>query len=370
MPASLAHTPLHDWHVAHGARMVDFAGWSMPVQYASIVAEHLATRRAAGLFDISHMGRIRFDGPAAAAYVDSLVTRRVDNLRPGQIRYALVTNHRGGVLDDVLVYHLQDAAGGSYYLMVVNASNRQKILAWIAAHPSPGDVQVSDLTTSWAMIAVQGPLAIQLLQPLVETDLARMKYYSGQETRIAGHGGVISRTGYTGEDGCEVIVGRAVVESLWEGLLQAGADHGVLPAGLGARDTLRLEAAMPLYGHELNEDVTPLQAGLRFAVDLDKTNLAGRHALRAAASDPNLPRLVGLRLAGKRVPREGFAVRSGGQSVGRVTSGTFSPTLQAPIALAYVPPQYAEPGMSLAVEIRGSDEPATVVKLPFYQRPR
>src|SRR5690606_3615252 len=319
MSSTLAKTPLHDWHAAHGGRMVEFGGWSMPVQYTSIVAEHQATRQAAGLFDISHMGRIRFDGPGAAAYLDSLVTRSVAKIKPGQVRYALMTADDGGVLDDVLVYHLQDAGGGSYYLLVVNASNRPKIINWLGKHPEPDDVQVTDLTTSWAMIAVQGPTALGLVQPLVEVDLSTLKYYMAAETRIAGHGGIVSRTGYTGEDGCELIVGNNVVESLWEQLLAAGAAEGVLPAGLGARDTLRLEAGMPLYGHELSEQINPYQANLGFAVDLEGTPFPGQAALRTLAQDTTQPRVIGLELEGRRPAREGYEVRSGDQVVGRVT---------------------------------------------------
>ncbi len=376
MSSSLAETPLHAWHVAHSGRMVEFGGWSMPVQYRSIVAEHQATRQAAGLFDISHMGRIRFDGPGAAKYLDSLLTRNVVKLKPGQVRYSLMTNDSGGVLDDVLVYHLQDAGGGSYYLLVVNASNRPKIIRWLGQHPEPDDVTVTDLTTSWAMIAVQGPAALGLLQPVIEHDPAKLKYYSAVETRIAGHGGIVSRTGYTGEDGCELIVGNRAVVPLWEQLLAAGESQGVLPAGLGARDTLRLEAGMPLYGHELNEDVNPYMAGLGFAVDLESGPFPGQQSLRLASTDNMRPRLVGLRLEGRRPAREGYPVLlpSGGANqpteVGRVTSGTFSPTLEQPIAMAMVAPQAAAVGTPLLVDVRGQEAPAEVVSLPFYQRPR
>jgi aminomethyltransferase len=373
MTATLAETPLHDWHAGHGGRLVDFAGWSMPVQYTSIVAEHTATRTAAGLFDISHMGRIRFDGADAGRFLNSLVTRDLSDLKPRSIRYALVTNEQGGVKDDVLVYRLQDAAGGSYYLLVVNASNRPKILDWIderlaAQRDALPEVTYADLTHDWAMIAVQGPLAIALAQPLIEEDVGALKYYTGTEGRIAGHGGIVSRTGYTGEDGVELIVGNGVVEKIWSALLEAGRDRGVLPCGLGARDTLRLEAGMPLYGHELNEELSPLQAGLNFAVSLDKAAYPGRDALRRAAEDPSLPRLVGLELEGKRPAREGHAILADSGPVGRVTSGTFSPTFQKPVAMGYVAPAYGQPGAKLRVDIRGQLAGATVVRVPFYRR--
>jgi glycine cleavage system T protein (aminomethyltransferase) len=347
--------------------MVDFAGWSMPVQYSSIVAEHNATRSGVGIFDISHMGRLRFDGPGAAEFLDHLLTRSVKDQAPGQIRYALVTNEQGGILDDVLVYHLQDAAGDSYWLLVVNAGNREKIVDWILPRLVPAaGVRFTDATADWAMLAVQGPRALELAQPLVDVDLAAMKYYTGAETRIAGHGGIASRTGYTGEDGCELIVGAGAALSVWESLVRGGA----VPAGLGCRDTLRLEAAMPLYGHELSEETDPFSAGLDFAVDLEDRAFPGHDALVRAKSDTARPKRVGLELAGSRLPREGFGVFAEQRPIGRTTSGTFSPTLEKPIAMAYVEREFAAPGTQVSIDIRGRQEPATVVKLPFYRRGR
>lgn len=367
MSQPLDRTPLHDWHAAHGARLVEFAGWSMPVQYRSIVAEHQATRAAAGLFDVSHMGRLRFEGPGAARFLDRLVTRRVADQPDGRVRYALVTNEVGGILDDVLVYHLKNGAAQSYYVMVVNAGNRTKIVDWIKARlAGAADVYFTDATRDWAMVAVQGPRALTIVQPLVEERLAALKYYHARETCIAEHGGIVSRTGYTGEDGCELIVGSATVVKICDALVDAGAT----PAGLGARDTLRLEAAMPLYGHELAEAVNPFQAGLAFAVDLEGREFPGRDALARFKDDPRQPRRVGLELSGKRVPRENFSISSAGRSVGHVTSGTFSPTLERPIAMGYVEPQFASPGTQVEVDIRGRSEPARVVELPFYRRSR
>src|SRR5262245_39144534 len=369
MAGVLLKTPLHGWHASHGARLVDFAGWHMPVQYGSIVEEHQATRKAATLFDVSHMGRIRFDGPGAEAFLDRLLTRKVVGMGPGKIRYALMCQDDGGILDDVLVYHLHAHSGGLYYQLVVNASNRQKILAWLAAQKKPNDdVQFADQTQATAMIAVQGPLALRVAEPLVGADLGGLAYYTGCETTICGQGGIASRTGYTGEDGCELIVPASAAVEVWERLFAQGKDLGLAAAGLGARDTLRLEAAMPLYGHELSETIDPLQAGLGFAVTLPGRDFMGKQALAARKADASQPVRVGLELAGRRVPRERYGVLSAGQTVGEVTSGTFSPTLNKPIAMAYVKPTHSTVGTELTVDIRGSAEPAKVVPLPFYQR--
>jgi aminomethyltransferase len=347
--------------------MVDFAGWSMPVLYGSIVGEHLATRQAAGLFDVSHMGRIRFEGPASERFLDSIVTRRVAGMQPGQIRYALVTNDAGGILDDVLVYHLRDARGASYHLMVVNASNRQKILDWLAAHRA-ADAEFHDLTADTAMIAVQGPRALEIARPLVSIDPAALDYYHGAESTIAGAPGIVSRTGYTGEDGVELIVPAGAAVKLWESLHAAAEQIGGAAAGLGARDTLRLEAGMPLYGHELDERTNPFQAGLAFAVQLKDRTFPGRDALEQLRDDKRLPVRAGWKRSGKRVPREGSAVVHDGREVGRVTSGTFSPTLNVPIAMGYVPAELAAPGTHVEIDLRGQREAAVTVKLPFYRR--
>lgn len=365
--SNLAETPLHAWHTAHGGRMVDFTGWSMPVQYTSIVEEHTATRTAAALFDVSHMGRFKFEGPGAAALLDRLLTRRVKGLAVGKIRYSLMCNEAGGILDDVLVYHLQKPEGDPFFGLVVNAGNREKIAGWIQQHLTD-DVRFTDTTTNTAMIAVQGPLALQLAQELVETPLLEMGYYTGVMTNIGTVLGVVSRTGYTGEDGCELIVPAEVATDVWQSLMTKGESLGVKPAGLGARDTLRLEAAMPLYGHELSEDINPSQAGLGFAVNLKDRQPIGHEALAKFKQAEDQPQRVGLQMAGKRVPREHYSIMSGEQVVGEVTSGTFSPTLQCPIAMGYVHADFAAEGTELQIDIRGRREPARVVKLPFYTR--
>lgn len=368
--SSLLHTPLYEWHAAHGARLVDFAGWAMPVHYGSVVEEHEATRRHAGLFDVSHMGRLRFEGPGAAALLDALVTRRVTDQRPGQVRYALICNERGGVLDDVLIYHLAHAAGGSYYVMVVNAANRQKVLRWVQPRLAERrDVYLVDASEYWAMLAVQGPRACELVQLLLpELDLKGLRYYRAAETVFECRGqrasGVVSRTGYTGEDGCELMLGAAAAVCVWETLVAVDA----APAGLGARDTLRLEAGMPLYGHELTEEIDPFQAGLGFAVDLEGREFTGRAALIARRNDSRRPRRVGLVLSGRRAARQGDVVWQQDVRVGEVSSGSFAPTLRCPIAMAYVAPQATPPCTQLEIDVRGRRERATVARLPFYRR--
>lgn len=374
MTVTLDRTPLYDWHVAHGGRMVDFAGWEMPVQYSSITAEHQATRTAVGLFDISHMGRLRFFGPDAVRFLDALVTRRVTDMRPGQVRYALMCNDKGGILDDVLVYRL--AVDGSVeddtptFQLVVNASNRPKIVEWLRRRLPDFATRLDDVTASTAMIAVQGPRAVGLVDPLLDCELAAMRYYTGTATRFDGVACYVSRTGYTGEDGCEIICDAADAQAVWETLLDVGADVGAQPVGLGARDTLRLEAAMPLYGHELSELINPIQAGLSFAVSFGEREFVGRAMLEKIARDAAQAVRIGLQLDGKRVPRQGATVMVGDQPVGEVTSGTFSPTFERPIAMAYVTPSAQAAGTHLAIDIRGTSYPAIAVPLPFYERGR
>jgi len=363
--SDLQKTPLHAWHCDHGGRMVDFAGWSMPVQYSTIVAEHEAVRTAAGLFDISHMGRLRFGGPARVELLDLLTTNQVAALKEGQVQYSLMLNEAAGILDDILVYRFAD-----WHLLVCNASNRPRIVAWIEQHTAGKPVEFSDETTRWCMIAVQGPHAKELLQPLTACDLSALRYYRSSESEVLGQWAIVSRTGYTGEDGFEVITAAEHAQHCWEALLERGSGTGLLPCGLGSRDTLRLEAAMALYGHELSEEIDPLQAGLAFAVKLEKGPFVGREALLKRQEDTNRPVRVGLELAGRRIAREGATILCDGANVGEVTSGTFAPTLQKPIAMGYVAPGAADVGTALSVEVRGRPESAAVVQLPFYQRPR
>lgn len=353
--------------------MVDFAGWDMPVQYESIVVEHGATRSGIGLFDISHMGRLRFDGPDAAKFLDRLLTRAVLPMKTGDIRYSLMTHDEGGVLDDVLVYRLDDG-DGEYYLLVVNASNREKIVRWIERHGSEKEeVTVRDLTLDTAMIAVQGPHAVSLGQSFCQPAVAELKYFTGQHGRLRGADNVealISRTGYTGEDGFELILDAKAAVPVWEALLAAGADDGARAIGLGARDTLRLEAAMPLYGHELSETINPLEAGLKFAVQLKDRDFIGSDALRSVRANGVSRRRIGLTLEGRRAPREGYEVFDNDDNrVGVVTSGAYSPTLNHSIAMALVDAAAAD-HEQLQVDIRGKRFDCRVASLPFYSRPQ
>jgi aminomethyltransferase len=359
----LLQTVFHDWHAAHGGRMVEFGGWHMPVQYSTIVAEHEAVRQRVGLFDIAHMGRLWFTGPDACRFLNHLLTNDVSKLKVGQVRYSLVTNEQGGILDDVLVYRLDDA-----YMLVVNASNRLKILDWIATHEAGFDVHMDDRTASHPMIALQGPKAIDVIERLGFAGARAMKYYSVTPATVGGHDVIVSRTGYTGEDGFEIIVAADAGVDLWQQAVAAGTDSGLQACGLGCRDTLRLEAAMPLYGHELSEQIDPLTAGLQFAVKLEADDFIGRSALTELKSAGGLRQRVGLELSGRRIAREGATVLSNGDAIGEVTSGTFSPTLQKSIAMAYVSASASGTGSAVDIDIRGRQASATVVELPFYKR--
>jgi aminomethyltransferase len=353
-------TPLYQWHVDHKARMVPFGGWDMPVQYTGIVAEHKAVRTAAGLFDISHMARLSFGGPDALGLLEKVFTNCVATMKDGQVRYGLICNESGGILDDILIYRWPYG-----FAAVVNASNREKIVAWLEKHRSGLNVEMKDQTLDTTMVAVQGLKAVELCRGMFDADPSQLKYYYAMPARYRDKGCVVSRTGYTGEDGFEIMVPNALGVTLWEDLIARGA----MPCGLGARDTLRLEAGMPLYGHELTEDINPIQAGLRWAVKLDKGDFIGRDAIRKAAEDKSQPVRIGLEVEGKRAAREGCPILTTDNApAGTVTSGSFAPWLEKSIAMGYVPLEHSAPGTALAVDIRGSFTPAKVVPLPFYKR--
>ncbi len=358
--ADLLRTPLHAWHMANKGRMVPFAGWEMPVQYAGIIPEHTAVRTGCGLFDVSHMGRLEFTGPDVLPLLEAVFTNSVAGMKAGQVRYGLVCREDGGMLDDVLVYRW----GPGEFGMVVNASNREKILAWLDQQKGrlSNGTGVVDQTFDTALIAVQGPKSVDLVKGLFGDDVTGLKYYFGTRTTYCDQPCVVSRTGYTGEDGFEVSVPNALAVPLWEELIARGA----VACGLGARDTLRLEAAMPLYGHELNEQTDPLSAGLGWAVKPDKGEFVGRQALKELPD--TRPVRVGLELDGKRAAREGSEVFVDGKALGTVTSGSFVPHLQKSIAMAYLPKQYSAPGTPVLIDLRGTKVGAKVVPLPFYKR--
>jgi len=357
--------------------MAPFAGFEMPIQYQGIVAEHQACRTSAAVFDVSHMGRLRFDGDGSEQLLDHLLTRRVIGMPIGAVRYSLMCNEEGGVLDDVLVSHLQTPSGSQYHLLVVNASNREKIIRWIKPHLADfPKVTMSDRTELTAMIAVQGPRAVEITSRLFRANVAGLRRYRAVITDQFQKPVIVSRTGYTGEDGFELIVRADEATRVWENVLLAGRAAGFCAAGLGARDTLRLEAAMPLYGHELNDQIDPISAGLGFACTLDppRAFIGSTAIAQIQNSGPSRVR-IGMFPEGKRPVREGCAVvNSSGQTVGVVTSGGPSPTLGKPIAMAMVDAGCIDPATGAAreelqIDNRGTLQPATITRLPFYERP-
>jgi aminomethyltransferase len=352
--------------------MVDFAGWRMPVQYASIVDEHLATRRAAGMFDVSHMGRLAIEGPGSVGWLESLLTRGVSGMAVGRCRYTLVTDE-SRILDDALVAREADAADGTPRLsMVVNASNRARVVEWLKSRLPAEGVTLVDRTFDTAMIAVQGPLAVEIVGGLCpaadRTRIESLKNYQATSAVVAGTPAAVSRTGYTGEDGVEVVVPSAAAAAVWEAIHAAGSPRGLMACGLGARDTLRLEAGMPLYGHELHEDSDPFALGLGLAIDLEGRTFPGSGRFAAFRDRPAGRVRVGLALDSKRSAREGHPVVQGDRQVGVVTSGSFSPTLERAIAMAMVDRDVAANGTVLDVQIRDARQAATVTPIPFYRR--
>jgi len=355
----LKHTPLYDEHKKLGARLVDFAGYEMPVQYEGIKAEHNAVRNHAGLFDVSHMGEAIFRGPDAESAVQRLVTRDVGRLEAGQAGYSAVCYENGGTVDDVIVYRREGD-----FLVVVNASNREKDLEHFRENTEDLDVQVADESDDWALLALQGPEAAGLLQDLTDTDLPGLKPFRFVEGEVEGVPALISRTGYTGEDGFEIYLSPDDAPRVWRHLIEAGAT----PAGLGARDTLRLEAGLCLYGNELDAETTPLEAGISFAVHLDKEQeFLGQAALKEEQENGLRKKLVGFEVEGRGIARHGHHVTSGAEIVGKVTSGTKSPTLDRAIGLALVDPGVED---GFEVVIRDKPVPAKAVPLPFYKRDR
>ncbi len=364
----MKQTSLHSVHIAAGARMVEFGGWSMPVQYGPILEEAQRVRTTGGLFDLGHMGRFRFTGPDAVALIDRVATCFCGKIPIDSIRYGLLCREDGNPIDDVLVYR-----GTDDVFMVVNAGNRDADMAWIQSHVDGLDVTIEDQTDELAMLAVQGPKAAEVLQRVTEDlDLSTVGYYKSGFGTLCGLANTrFSRTGYTGEDGFEIYFPTAEGERVWNAIAEAGAADGITPIGLGARDTLRLEAGMPLYGHEIDAEHNPIEAGLNFGVSFheDKGDWIGRTALAAIKENPSR-KLVGLTTDGKRAPRQGYALMNGETQVGTICSGAVSPTLNTNIGTAYLPLDLAEVGRTFDMDIRGKRQSCTVVELPFYSRKR
>ncbi len=367
---NLKKTPLNDAHRRLGGKMVDFGGWELPIQYtAGVIEEHMRTRTVAGLFDVSHMGEIWVEGQDAIGFVNRLTTNDVTNLKDGQAHYSALTNENGGVVDDLLVYRF----GPERLLLVVNAATTDKDWAWINSKLNGESVTLRNASADFCQIAVQGPTAESILQKLTDTDLSGIRYYWFTEGKVSGIDAIISRTGYTGEDGFEAYAAPAFAEQLWNDLLEAGgygSDHGILPAGLAARNTLRLEAAMSLYGHELSDEITTYEAGLGWITKLDQGDFLGRDAL-CEIKEKGLPRkLVGFEMIDRGIARDGFDVYVGDQKIGVVTSAGPAPFLKKNIGLAFVPPEFANIGQEIKIDVRGKHLTASVIETPFYKRPK
>ena len=363
----LHETSLIEIHRSLGARLVDFAGWQMPVQYSVILEEHRAVRERAGLFDLSHMGELFIEGDDAGDALAAALVSDPRTLAVGRAHYSMLCAPDGGVIDDLIVYRL----GPERFLVVANASNATVDSDELAARMSDWKAVLDDRSRTTSLVAIQGPRSASVLGPLTDVDLGRLRYYAIAEGRVAGVDALVARTGYTGEDGFEIFVEWARGPEIWTALAEAGAAAGVIACGLGARDTLRLEAGMPLYGNELDRDTNPFEAGLGQVVKLDKPgDFVGRGALQRAAKEQLAKTLVGLRVTGRGIARHGHPVLAGERPSGMVTSGTFSPTLGVPIAMAYVAPGDAEPGTMLDVHVRDQRVAAEVVALPFYRRPK
>jgi len=366
-PGSLKKTPLNARHRALGARMVDFGGWDMPVEYTGLADEHIAVRTRAGLFDVSHMGQVEIAGTDALRAVQQITSNDASRLSRNQAQYSALTTPDGTFVDDVLTYKLTD----EHFMFVVNGSNVAKDVAWIShALSTLGDVVVVNTSSRYALLAVQGPAAREVLQTLTGVNLEEIKYYWFTTGEVAGVAGTISRTGYTGEDGFEVFVPPASAERVWDAILQAGRGAGLVPAGLGARDTLRLEAAMRLYGNDIDETTTVLEADLGWIVGWNKETFTGAEALRRQKTDGVTRKLVGFEVLERGIARHGHEVYIEGRKSGVVTSGTQTPFIKKAIGMAYVPASHTAPETELEIDVRGRRVRARVVPMPFYKRPR
>jgi len=366
---NLKRTPLNQAHRTLGGKMVDFGGWDMPVQYqAGVIEEHMATRTRAGLFDVSHMGEIWVEGRGAISFVNGLTTNDVTKLVDGQAHYSALTNDEGGVVDDLLVYRF----GPEKLLLVVNAGTTEKDWVWISSHKSGGDeVSLKNASSDYCQIAIQGPDAIGILQKLTDTELAPIMYYHFVEGKVDGVEAIISRTGYTGEDGFEIYAPADKAEQLWNKMLETGRygeDGGILPCGLAARNTLRLESAMSLYGHELGDEISPLEAGLGWITKLAKGKFTGSDAVAKVKNEGVKRKLAGFEMTEPGIARDGFDVYVDDEKVGTVTSGSPAPYLKRNIGLAFLPPDFAKEGQEIKIDVRGKRLSARVVPTPFYKR--
>ena len=358
-------TPLYQKHAALGARIVDFAGWWLPVQYAGILEEHRAVREAAGLFDVSHMGEIRVKGPDAFVFLQKILTNTLAGMKDGAVRYSPMCYKAGGTVDDVLVYRLEDTE----YWLVVNASNKDKDFDWMNENTSGFAVHIADESDETAEVALQGPAAASILAGLVGDDVTKLGYYEFvPQTKLAGVAVLVSRTGYTGEDGFEIYCQSTDAEKIWDTLLMKGKANGLQPAGLGCRDTLRFEASMPLYGHELSAEISPLEAGLSRFVSFDKGDFNGREALLTQKEQGLQRKLVGFEMLDRGVARSGYPVLVKGAKIGHVTSGTVAPTLGKNLGMALVRSDIGGVGTEIDIEIREKAVRAKTISRPFYKR--
>ncbi len=353
-------TPFYHKHVESGAKMVEFAGYMMPVQFKGITGEHLAVRKNVGLFDLTHMGEFLVTGNDALAFMQKVTTNNVEALKVGDIQYSCMTQEDGGIVDDLLVYNRPEG-----YFLVVNASNLKKDFDWLQSHLF-GDVTLIDHSDNTALLAIQGPNAIKVMAELTDYDLDNMKYYTSAFHKVGGEDVLFSRTGYTGEDGFEIYMPYDKAENLWQAVNDAGAKHGMEQIGLGARDSLRLEMKMALYGNDMDETTNPIEAGLGWIVNLNK-DFIGKEVIAQVKAEKPSRRLVCLELEGRAFPRHGYDIYVDNEKAGHVTSGTFSPSLKKPIALGYVPRSHSKSGSAVEIEIRGKRFPAKVVKPPFYK---
>jgi aminomethyltransferase len=360
----LKRTPLYESHKKLGGKMVDFGGWEMPIQYTSIIEEHTATREKAGLFDVSHMGEILLKGSSVKEALNRLVTGNIFSLTPKKALYTFLTTETGGVVDDLLVYMIND----NEFLLVVNASNTDKAFAWLKEKTAGAGVELTNCSGDYVQISIQGPFAQTILKKITDFDLGQMKFFTFDYVELCGEKVILSRTGYTGEDGFEVLCSPSRAEEIWNRLLEAGKNEGIKPIGLGARDTLRFESALPLYGHELGNDISPIEAGLKFFVKLNKDDYLGKNVLENQVEHGTEKLLAGIEIIERGIPRDGFRIEKDGEDVGYITSGAYSPTFKKGLAMALLKTDIVQPGNEVDVIIRDKKVRAKIVKLPFYNK--